>query len=119
VLLNIFKSKCWVCEIIDKRCTIKLKRQITGPIGHGDVVCICPECYRAVNRMMFDESDFVMRLHDLKRIMYKNGNNRLFTYSEIKDFKENYLNEQIEIFKKTQDKDLQHDLIKKVLSLPV
>jgi hypothetical protein len=106
--------KCWVCEVIDMKCTMKTKTA-TSP----ETVCVCPDCYKAVNKMMFDESDFLMRLHDLKRLMYKNGNNRLLTYSQMKDWKEEYLTEQIALYKKTQDKSLQHDLIKKVLSLPV
>ena len=57
-------------------------------------------------------------LQYLKQKMFKNDYNRILTYSQVKDFKEEYLQEQIDLYKKTKDANLQHDLIKKVLSLP-
>lgn len=115
-----FNHTCWVCDVVDLKCKAKIKFISTQPVVElKDTVCVCPDCYKAVNKMMFDESEFIQRLNDLKRIMYKNGLNRILTYSQIKDFKENYLNEQIELYKKTKNPGLQHDLIKKVLSLPV
>jgi hypothetical protein len=117
---NTFKSKCWCCNITDKSCSTKHKHyESQGKETIKDVVCLCSDCYKSINKMMFNETDFVMRMHDLKRMMNKNGYHRLLTYEAVKDFKDNYLTEQIELFKKTKDADLQHELIKKVLSLPI
>ena len=120
VLANVFKHTCWVCNIIDKRCNVKHKFvEAQKNETFKNTVCLCPECFRAVNKMMWEEDEFLLRLNDLKRIMNKNGYHRLLTYDQIKNFKEDYLNEQIELFKQTKDKELQHKLIKRVLSLPV
>ena len=51
--------------------------------------------------------------------MNKNDHNRIFTYSQVKDFKEQYLQDKIKEFKQTLDPELQFDLIQKVLTLPI
>ena len=116
-----FKSTCWCCDVVDSGCNVYLRNFESTSVSPkiDEVLCLCPQCYKAINRLMFDTTDFIIMANYLKQNMFKNDNNRILTYSQVKDYKETYLNEQIELYKKTKDADLQHKLIKKVLSLPV
>jgi len=119
-LTHFFKHTCWVCNIIDKRCSTKHK-SISAQANETikNTVCLCPECFRAVNKMMWEEEEFLVRLNDLKRIMNKNGYNRLLTYDMIRSFKADLLETEIEEYKQTKNAELRDKLIKKVLSLPI
>lgn len=115
-----FKSTCWCCGIVESDCQVYHKVPETQTREtKSDLVCLCSDCYKSINRIMFLESDFIIMMNYLKHKMLKNDYNRLFTYSQVKDFKEEYLQEQIDLYKKTKDANLQHDLIQKVLSLPI
>lgn len=118
-----FNSTCWCCnahDSIDVTCQVYHKVPETQTREtKDDLVCLCSDCFKSVNRIMFVESDFIIMMNYLKQKMYKNDWNRIFTYSQVKDFKEEYLQEQIKIFKQTLDPSLQFELIHKVLTLPV
>ena len=114
-----FKFTCWCCNLIDSNNKVYHKHpESQGQEVISDTVCLCSDCYKSVNRIMFIPEDFVLMLQYLKQKMFKNDYNRILTYSQVKDFKEEYLQEQIDLYKKTKDANLQHSLIKKVLSLP-
>jgi len=121
--VKIHHNMCWCCNQYN---SIDVVNQVyhktpeaQGHESKNNTICLCKDCFRSVNRIMFLESDFLLMCHYLKQQMNKNDHNRIFTYSQVKDFKEQYLQEQIKVFKQTLDPELQFDLIQKVLTLPV
>ena len=117
---SISKHTCWACNVVDSSCAMHHKNLVTYRKEKlDDLVCLCSDCFKSVTRMQFLESDFLLMCHYLKQQMNKNDHNGIFTYSQVKDFKEQYLQDKIKEFKQTLDPELQFDLIQKVLTLPI